>query len=120
MSCEVAQDIRDLFDAPSAQEAERLLEIAIDKYESKASKLAAWMRDNIPDGFAVYQLPKHHRQRLRTTNMLENINKQIKRRTRVASLFPNEKSLLRLTSAILMEISEEWEAGKCYLNMNNQ
>ncbi len=55
------------------------------------------------------------RKRLRTTNSLENLNQQIKRRTRVARLFPNEESLLRLASAVLMEISEEWETGRRYL-----
>ncbi len=120
MRGEVAQDIRDIFNAPSIEEAERLLEINIEKYEKKASKLAAWMRDNIQDGFSIFQLPKHHRKRLRTTNMAENINKQLKRRTRVALLFPNEASLLRLASAILMEISEEWETGKRYIKMDDQ
>ena len=55
---------------------------------------------------------------MRTSNMLENINKQVKRRTRVATLFPNEAACLRLVSAVLMELSEEWETGKVYLNMN--
>jgi len=58
-----------------------------------------------------------HRRQLRTTNMLERVNKEVKRRTRVATLFPNEASLLRLVTAILMEISEEWETGKIYLNL---
>lgn len=59
--------------------------------------------------------PPDQRRRLRTTNGLERLNKEIKRRTRVATLFPNEASLLRLVSAVLMEISEEWETGKVYL-----
>lgn len=120
MRKEVAQDLRDIFTAASETDAQRLLEAAVDKYQDKASKLAAWMIDNIPDGFAVFALPKPHRRRMATTNAVENLNKQIKRRTRVASLFPNEASLLRLVSAIMMEISEDWETGKCYLNMNDQ
>jgi transposase-like protein len=120
MRAEVAQDIRTIFNASSDNDAQRLLELAVYKYETKASKLAAWMVDNIPEGLTVFQLPEHHWVRLRTTNMAENINKQIRRRTRVASLFPNEASLLRLASAILMEISEEWETGKRYLKMNDQ
>lgn len=88
MSIEVAQYIRDICNTTSLQEAERLLEIAIDKYEKNASNLAAWMCDNIPDGFSVFQMPKYQRRKLRTTNIVENVNKQIKRRTRVASLFP--------------------------------
>ena len=119
MRQEVAQDIREIFNAPSEVEAQRLLDIAVQKHEKKASKLAAWMVDNIPDGFAVFGLPHSHRRRMATTNGVENLNKQIKRRTRVASLFPNEASLLRLVSAIMMEISEDWEAGKRYLNMND-
>ena len=55
------------------------------------------------------------RKRLRTTNGLERVNKELKRRTRVATLFPNEESLLRLVSALLMETSEEWETGRSYL-----
>ncbi|MFO7936793.1 MAG: transposase, partial [Kiritimatiellia bacterium] len=57
------------------------------------------------------------RTRLRTSNMAENLNRQIKRRTRTAGLFPNEESLLRLVTAVVSEISDDWEAGKVYLNV---
>lgn len=76
------------------------------------------MEDSLPEGFAVFSLPVAHRRRLRSTNMVERLNREIKRRTRVATLFPNESSLLRLVSAILMEVSEEWESGKKYLKIN--
>ena len=66
----------------------------------------------MPEGFAVFALPVVHRRRLRSTNLMESINNQVRRRTRVAGLFPNEASLLRLVSAVLMEISEEWETGR--------
>ena len=69
-------------------------------------------------GLAVFALPAKHRKRLRTTNMLERLHEEINRRSRVARLFPNEASLLRLVSAIEMEISEDWIAGKRYLDMN--
>ena len=69
------------------------------------------------DALAVFALPEAMRKRLRTSNMAENLNLQIKRRTRVAGLFPNEGSLLRLVSAICMEISEDWESGKVYLDI---
>lgn len=85
------------------------------KYHKTAPKLAAWMEENVPESFAVFRLPPAHRQRLRTTNMLERLNRELKRRTRVASLFPNEASLLRLVTAVLMEVSEEWETGKRYV-----
>ena len=75
------------------------------------------MEDNLPDGFAVFALPESMLRRLRTGNMAESLNRQIRRRTRVVGLFPNEDSLLRLVSAILMEISEDWETDNIYLNM---
>ena len=93
--------------------------MAIDKYEKIAPKLAAWLSVNVPDGLTVFTLPVAHRRRLRTSNLLERLNKEIKRRTRVATLFPNEAALLRLVSAVLMEISEEWETEKIYLRMEN-
>ena len=65
----------------------------------------------------MFAFPVEHRRRLRTTNALERINMELKRRTRVAGLFPNEASLLRLVSALLAETNDEWEAGKIYLNM---
>ncbi len=71
-----------------------------------APKLAAWL-ENVPEGMGVFALPAAHRRYLRTTNMLERVHKELKRRTRVATTFPNEPSLLRLASAVLMEISEE-------------
>jgi putative transposase len=119
MRSEVAADLRAVFDAPDRIEADRRLEMAIRKYEKSAPKLATWLSNNLPDGLTVFTLPAAHRRRLRTSNLLERLNKEIKRRTRVATLFPNEAALLRLVSAVLMEISEEWETGKIYLRMEN-
>jgi len=65
-------------------------------------------------------LPPAHQRRLRTSNPLERVNRELKRRTRVAGLFPNEASLLRLVSALLADTSEAWETGKTYLKMDNQ
>ncbi len=111
----VANDIRNIFNAPDQAEAQRLLDLSIEKYEKSASKLSVWMETNIPEGFTVFSLPGNQRKKLRSTNMVERLNREIKRRTRVATLFPNEASLLRLVSAILSETSEEWETGKRYL-----
>ncbi len=77
------------------------------------------METNLPQGLAVFALPVPHQRRLRTSNALERVNQELKRRTRVASLFPNEASLLRLTSALLNEIDDEWQTAKIYLNMDN-
>ena len=73
------------------------------------------MEHNVPEGFAVFAIPKAHRRRIRSTNLLEFVNKEIKRRTRVATLFPNDASILRLVSAVLVELSEDWETGRRYL-----
>ena len=68
----------------------------------------------------MFDLPDHHRKRLRTTNVLERVNREIKRRTRVSTLFPNEASCLRLVTAVVMEISEEWETGRIYLTIDEK
>lgn len=115
---EVAADIRAIFNAPDIIEAQRFLSLKVNKYKECAPHLSKWMEDAIPQGLTVFQLPKHVQKKLRTTNGLERLNKEIERRTRVASLFPNTESLLRLVSALLMEISEEWETGKTYIRNN--
>ena len=112
----VAADIRAIFNAPDQEEAEHLLEKFLDRYEKIAPRLTQWAEEALPEGFTVFSLPASHRRRLRTTNLLERLNQEIRRRTRVARLFPNEAACLRLVSAILMEISEDWQtAGKRYV-----
>lgn len=112
---EVSGDLRAVFDAPNRQEAERLLDLMVRKYTATAPKLADWLEGNVPEGLSVFDFPAEHRRRLRTNNCLERLNREIKRRTRVATLFPNEDSLLRLATAVLMETDEEWQTEKRYL-----
>lgn len=116
----VARDIRAVFNAPDRQEAERLLAKAVSNWRDVAPGLAEWMELNLPEGLVVFRLAPHQRRRLRTTNMVERLNRELKRRTRVATLFPNEASLLRLASAVLAEVSEEWETGRLYLRMETE
>lgn len=118
MRKEVARAINSIFNAPDLHEAERLLAKTVESYAESAPRLAEWMESNIPEGLTVFALPVHQRRRMRTSNVLERLNREIKRRTRVATLFPNEASLLRLVSAILVEVSDEWETGKIYLRMD--
>jgi putative transposase len=115
MKSEVTADVRTVFDAPDEPAARRQLDQVVKKYAATAPKLAAWLDANVPEGLTVLRLPPSHRVKLRTTNLLERLNRELKRRTRVATLFPNEAALLRLVSAILTEISEEWETGKRYV-----
>ena len=112
MRSEVAADIRGIFNAPDRQTAEIYLQMAIQKYAESVPKLSAWMQENLVEGLTVFDFPIEHRRFIRTTNSLERVNREIRRRTRVVGLFPNEASCLRLISAILMEISEEWQIGK--------
>jgi len=109
--------IRAIFNAPDRAEAERLLKQAVEAWSTDAPKLAAWAEANLQDGFTVFNFPAAHRVRMRTTNGLERVNREIKRRTRVASIFPNAASCLRLVSALLAETDEDWLEGKIYLNM---
>jgi len=113
---EASADLRAVFNAPNRAEAERLLSLMVSKYAPSAKKLAAWLEENVPEGLTVFDFPAEHRRRLRTNNGLERLNREIKRRTRVASIFPNEASLLRLATAVLMETDDEWQTEKRYLS----
>jgi transposase-like protein len=117
MRTEAAADIRAIFKAPERADADRMLQRLLDKYAQTAPALVAWAEDNLREGLTVFAFPAAHRRRLRTTNMVERLNKEIKRRTHVATLFPNEESCLRLVTAVLMETSQEWVTGKRYLNL---
>jgi putative transposase len=119
MRKEVAEDIRTIFNAPDRSTAEAYLAKVVVKYADTASRLSAWMEENIPEGLTVFDYPRKWWLRLRTTNGLERVSQEIKRRTRVVRIFPNEASCLRLISAILMEIGEEWETGKVYLSFDD-
>jgi transposase-like protein len=114
----VAADIHSIFNSPDLASAQERLRYLVTAYAKPAPKLSSWMEENIPQGFTVFSFPPAHQRRLRTSNAIERVNQELKRRTRVASLFPNEASLLRLISALLAEIDDEWTAGKIYLNMN--
>ena len=77
------------------------------------------METNLPEGLTVFDFPKAHWRRIRTTNMVERLHREIRRRTRVVSIFPNEASCLRLITALLMETSEAWVTGRVYLSMTD-
>jgi putative transposase len=120
MKREVVDDLRSVLDSADEHTAGEQLGRVVRKYQKTAPKLAQWMEENVRESFAVFRLPQAHRARLRTTNMLERVNRELKRRTRVATLFPNEASLLRLVTAVLMELSEEWETGKRYVTFETK
>jgi putative transposase len=117
---EVGTSIRAIFNCSDRASAQLRLKETVIAYAQSAPKLAAWMEKNIPEGFSAFALPTAHQRRLRTSNPLERVNKELKRRTRVAGIFPNEASLLRLVSALLVETSDQWETEKIYLNMQTK
>ena len=118
LKAEVAADIRTIFNAPNRDEANAVLARTVQKYAKRSATLAAWLEANIPEGLTIFAFPASHQRLLRTTNGLERLNQEIRRRTRVVGVFPNEASCLRLVSALAMETSEEWEAGKAYLTLS--
>lgn len=118
MKLEIADVMKSIFNCPSLEMALEMKRKFIEKYKTKASDFAKWFEENIDEGLTVYTYPKEHWQKIRTSNGMERINREIKRRTRVAVIFPNKESALRLITAILVEIHEEWITGPQYLNMN--
>lgn len=117
MRPEIGQAMRDIFGSPSIEDARDMAQKIIKRYERTASSFTEWLEENIEEGFTIYEFPRAHWKKLRTTNPLERVNREIKRRTRVASLFPNKEACLRLVSAVLLEVHEEWLTGSCYLPM---
>ncbi len=113
----VHDQLRDVFAAPNHEEAQRRAEQMIEQWSRRVPAFAEWLEDTIEQPLTVFQLPKGHRLRLRTTNNLEKYHQEVKRRTRVVRIFPNRRSCLRLVTALAMEKSEEWLTGSRYLTM---
>lgn len=113
----VAQDIRDIFQASSHDSAKERFSQFIKDWTKSEPKLASWAEDNIPQGFTVFEQPKSFRKHLRSSNPIERINQELKRRSNVVRIFPNEASCLRLMSALLLEVHEEWLDGRRALPM---
>ena len=119
MKKEVANDIKAIFTAPNLSEAQRLLLLTREKYKTRAPKLCEWMEANISEGFTIFSFPQAHWKKLRTSNLAERVNKEIKRRTRIVGIFPNCDSCLRLVTALLVEMDEDWDLGRSYLSMDD-
>jgi len=114
---ELHDQLRDVFAALDVKEAHRRAKRMIERWSSRVPALSEWLEETIEQTLTVFQLPKGHRVRLRTTNNLERFHQEVKRRTRVVRIFPNRRSCLRLVSALAMERSEEWLTGSRYLTM---
>lgn len=115
MRREIAQTMQDIFNAPSREQAIENKKQAIEKYEKTASKFSEWLETNVDEGLTFFDYPREHWKKIRTSNSMERLNQEIKRRTRIVRVFPNEKSCERLITAILQEVHDEWIAGNKYI-----
>jgi putative transposase len=111
-------ELKWLYDRRDLSEARRDLQTWLSRWGTKHSKLCQWVEENIEETFTFYRLPREHHKHLKSTNMLERLNEEIKRRTRVARIFPNEAACLRLVRALTQEIHEDWIEDNRYLNMD--
>jgi transposase-like protein len=109
--------LQDIFAAPDLEEAHSRKNHLVEELQDIKPQIAEWIDEEIESCFAVYHLPEGHRRRMKSTNMLERFNQELKRRSRVIRIFPNEESCLRLLGTMCMEQSEEWETGRIYLTM---
>lgn len=111
------QELRWLYDRRDAAEARRDLSAWLARWQDKHPKLCEWVEANIEETFAYYRLPAAHHKHLKSTNLLERLNQEFKRRTHIVRIFPDEPSCLRLIRALAVETHEEWIDANRYLNM---
>ena len=112
MRGEIAQMVRDIFQALDRPEAERRVKEALQKYEKRAPKFCSWLEENALEGMTYYSCPRAHWKKIRTVNVVERLNEEVKRRTRVARLFANEASCMRLVTAVVAEMKDGGISGK--------
>lgn len=118
----IGSELRTVWNARDLHAAKAGLACLVETYDDLAPKLAAWLETNVPEGLTVFALPEHHRRRMRTSNPIERaVQQEIKRRTQKVRVFPNEASLLRLVTAVLVEIDEEWATtDRVYITMDDR
>jgi putative transposase len=112
------QELRWLYDRRNLEEARRDLGAWLTKWQTKYRRLCNWVEENIEETLSFYRLPLQHHKHLKSTNMLERLNEEIKRRTRVVRIFPNVDSCLRLVRALAAETHENWIEATRYLGMD--
>lgn len=110
-------ELRWFYERRNVEEARRDLVAWLGKWQTKYPKLCEWVENNIEETFSFYRLPKEHHKHLKSTNVLERLNQELKRRTQVIRIFPNEASSLRLLRALAVEMHENWLETPRYLNM---
>lgn len=112
------KELRWLYDRRDLNEAQRDLACWLNRWGDKYPRLCTWVEDNIIETLSFYKLPPQHHKHLKSTNMLERYNEEIKRRTHIVRIFPNQEACLRLVRALAAEQHEEWLEDHRYLNMS--
>tara|TARA_Y100001933_G_C18937447_1_gene538011 strand:+ start:108 stop:1322 length:1215 start_codon:yes stop_codon:yes gene_type:complete len=116
---EIKELLRQMYDATNIENARSIRDQIIELYEEKAPKAIAVLESGFDDVMAVICLPLKYRKRLRTTNSIERLNEEIRRRERVIRIFPNADSAIRLIGALLIEQDEKWSTGRKYFEMDD-
>ena len=114
---EIHEAVKEIYGAQDRAEAETRLKRVVEKFKGKASKFCDWLETNFMEGLTFYDFPKKHWKKIRTVNALERMNREQKRRTRVAGLFPSVESCERLVVSIAIRIHEDWSTGKKYMDI---
>ena len=112
------QELRWLYDRRNIDEARADLAAWLSRWQTVYPRLTDWVEDGIEETWTFYRLPRQHHRHLKSTNMLERLNEEIRRRTRVVRIFPNRDSCLRLVRALAVETHEDWLEANRYLNMD--
>jgi putative transposase len=113
------QELRWIYDRREPAEARADLAAWLKKWGARYDRLTGWVEENIEETFTYYRLPRQHHKHMKSTNMLERLNEEIKRRTHVVRIFPNAESCLRLVRALAVETHENWLEANRYLNMDD-
>ena len=113
------QELRWIYDRRELAEARADLAAWLRKWSPRYDRLTSWVEGNIEETFTYYRLPRQHHKHMKSTNMLERLNEEIKRRTHVVRIFPNAESCLRLVRALAVEAHENWLEASRYLNMDD-
>ena len=111
-------ELRWIYDRRNLEEARQDLAAWLAKWGARYAKLCAWVEENIEETLTFYRLPRQHHKHMKSTNLLERLNEEIKRRTLVVRIFPNQASCLRLIRALAAEMHENWIEATRYLNMD--
>ena len=118
MRKEASAAVREIYEALDRDEAEKRMRKVVERYQDRASKFCEWLEEHFVEGLTFFSFPKDHWKKIRTNNLLERMNQEQRRRTRVVRLFPSIESCERLVITIAMRIHEEWSTSKKYLEID--